>query len=281
MLPCLICVRNSSAKRPRIDCSTCDRTFLARSAFASGVPPDALTVTLLDRFMIGALVCDVAEMRDGKEIGIAPTSPPLAKLLSEPELIASSIARCLPVASALMTNSPLLNLAGTLSLVPLPGPRTMPPLANPNKLLNSDPELLLLAPPPPMAAPPPENRLLKIPSIAMSASCDARLARAFCRASVAPSRCYMLVDGANGGVTDPAHGGWFDVVDFSMAAARGVLGNSGSGAQATGPELATITVALADSHALTALFAGMASGTQAGWRRHRRHLESGCRKSRL
>ena len=74
----------------------------------------------------------------------------------------------------------------------------------------------------------------------------------------------MLVDGANGGVTDPAHGGWFDVVDFSMAAARGVLGNSGSGAQATGPELATITVALADSHALTVLLAGMASGTRLG-----------------
>ncbi len=47
--------------------------------------------------MIGALVCDVAEMRDGKEIGIAPTSPPLAKLLCEPELIASSIARCLGI----------------------------------------------------------------------------------------------------------------------------------------------------------------------------------------
>ena len=82
--------------------------------------------------------------------------------------------------------------------------------------------------------------------------------------AVVPSKYYMLVDGANGGVTDPAHGGWFNVVDFSMAAGRGVNVSGGGTPETTVPDVANITVLLSDSHALTVLLADMASGTKLG-----------------
>jgi VCBS repeat-containing protein len=73
-------------------------------------------------------------------------------------------------------------------------------------------------------------------------------------ASPQPASYFMLIDGVNGGSTDPLHRGWFEITGFDLDLARATLPGGGTGTSAFSPLNVTLPheTRLADVMALLA-----------------------------
>ena len=82
-----------------------------------------------------------------------------------------------------------------------------------------------------------------------------------CAPSPEPATYFMLIDGLNGGSTDPSHKGWFEISSFDFDLANPTNFGSGSGGVGTGkPNFSLLNVALPQEAGLADVMALAATG---------------------